>query len=103
MSAARIVARGEAGFGVEGVLDFTTVARLAAQGERMFKGAGRVEIDLQGVRSANSAGIALLLEWLDLARRRGVSLRYRNIPESLASLAGLANLSGLIPVVRDGA
>ncbi len=103
MSAARIRARGKAGFGVEGVLDFTTVARLAAQGERMFARGGRLEIDLQGVRSANSAGIALLLEWLDLARRRGVSLRFRNIPESLVSLAGLANLSGLIPVVRDGA
>jgi phospholipid transport system transporter-binding protein len=100
MSGAVVVSKGRARFGVEGVLDFSTVTKLAAEGERLFTGEGRVVVDLQGVRSANSAGLALLLEWMDLARRRKLSLRFRNPPESLVRLADLANLSALLPVDR---
>jgi phospholipid transport system transporter-binding protein len=95
-----IVSRGEARFGVEGVLDFATVTKLAAEGERLFSGPGRVEVDLQGVTSTNSAGLALLLEWMDLAHRRKFSLRFRNPPEPLVRLADLANLSGLLRLAR---
>jgi len=103
MSGATIVSRGNARFGVAGVLDYTTVRELAAQGEILFGGRGPLEIDLQGVRSANSAGLALLLEWMELARRRSISLRFRNLPGSLGRLASLVNLSGILPVVRDDA
>jgi phospholipid transport system transporter-binding protein len=103
MSSAGVVPRGDSGFGIEGVLDFTTVARLAAEGERMFSGRGRVEIDLQGVRAANSAGLALLLEWMEQARRRRIVLRFHNLPESIERLARLANLSATLPRARRDA
>jgi len=82
------------------VLDFATVAPLLAEGERLLRGPGPVEIDLAGVTSANSAGLALLLEWLDLARRRQLRLHFRNLPESLVRLAELTNLGDLLPVAR---
>jgi phospholipid transport system transporter-binding protein len=88
------------GFAVRGVLDFATVASLAAEGERLLTGPGAVEIDLSGVTSANSAGLALLLEWLDLARRRQLRLRFRNLPEPLVRLAELTNLTEVLPLAR---
>jgi phospholipid transport system transporter-binding protein len=103
MSGAWIVPRGHTRFGVEGELDFDTVAPLVADSRRYFAGSERLEVDLQGVRRANSAGLALLLEWLELAHRRGISLRFSNLPESLARLAAITNLTGLLPVVRGGA
>jgi phospholipid transport system transporter-binding protein len=102
MRGAWIVPRGRSRFGVEGVLDFDTVGPLAAEARPLFSGKERLEIDLQGVRSANSAGLALLLEWLELAHRGGVSLRFRNLPESLSGLASVTNVTGLLPVVKSG-
>jgi len=103
VSEAVIRARGNARFGVEGVLDFTTAAWLASEGKRLFKGRGPLEIDLRGVRSANSAGLALLLEWTELARRRKLSLRFLNLPESLARLADLTNATQILPLSRRDA
>ena len=98
MKTAAIVSQGAARFGVEGTLDFDSVVALVAEGERLFSGPGPVELDLQGVQEANSAGLALLLEWLDIARRRKLVLRFRNLPGSLVRLAELTNLGGLLPV-----
>ena len=85
-------------FALVGVLDFTTVCTLLRDGERMLAGEGPLDIDLAGVREANSAGLALLLEWIDLAKRRGRPLRLFNLPESLDHLAELANLGPLLPL-----
>lgn len=102
MNGAWIVPRGHSRFGVEGVLDFDTVGPLALESRRQFMGKERLEVDLQGVRSSNSAGLALLLEWLELARRHGISLRFRNLPESILRLAAITNLTGLLPVNKGG-
>jgi len=102
VSRAWIVPQGHSRFGVEGVLDFDTAARLLVESRQQFAGKGRMDIDLQGVRGSNSAGLALLLEWLELAYRQGISLRFRNLPESIARLAAITNLTGLLPVNKDG-
>lgn len=103
MTNARLVSSGATGFRVEGVLDFSTVGPLAAEGEGVLSGSGPLEIDLSGVVQANSAGLALLLEWLDLARRRNVPLRFRNLPESLTRIAALTNLTDLLPISPERA
>lgn len=48
---------------------------------------------------ANSAGLALLLEWLDAAQRRGQGLRFRHLPESLLAIAGMSHLEEHLPLV----
>jgi phospholipid transport system transporter-binding protein len=103
MSDARILAVGDTLLRVEGVLDFTTVGPLAVEGGRLLSGEGPLEIDLGAVVRANSAGLALLVEWLDLARRRKLSLRFRNLPDSLARLAELTNLTNLLPLASSRA
>ena len=110
MSEARLRSLGPAGgepgeppqawerFALEGVLDFATVRALLRDGERMLAGEGPLAIDLAAVHEANSAGLALLLEWIDLAQRRGRPLHLYNLPESLVHLAELANLGPLLPL-----
>jgi phospholipid transport system transporter-binding protein len=90
-----------------GDLDFSSVAPLAAEGERLFAGAEAgpkpLNIDLAGVGQANSAGLALLLEWLDQAQGRGLALRFTNCPNSLARIAAITNLTGLVPCGHETA
>jgi phospholipid transport system transporter-binding protein len=98
---AQLAAVGEGRLRVDGVLDFGSVGPLLAQGEAMMPRTGLVQIDLGGVESANSAGLALLLEWLDLARAHGVRLRFLAMPESLTRIAALSNLGTLLPTDAD--
>ncbi|EXJ16373.1 hypothetical protein D779_0307 [Imhoffiella purpurea] len=55
-------------------------------------------IDLAEVDSANSAGLALLLEWLDVARARDIHLSYANVPDSLRRIAAFSNLQDVLPI-----
>jgi len=57
-----------------------------------------VVVDLSGVERANSAGLALLLEWLEVAHAGGLSLSYVHLPESLQRLAAVSNLDAVLPV-----
>jgi phospholipid transport system transporter-binding protein len=90
-------------FRLAGDLDYASVGPLVGEGERLFAAHAAVRIDLQGVGQANSAGLALLLEWLDQARRRGQRLDLVNLPESLARIATITNLAGLLHTCPDAA
>jgi phospholipid transport system transporter-binding protein len=103
MSKARLTPLGEGRYSLEGVLDFATVTRVAVSGTALLRRDASVDIDLAGVTSANSAGLALLLEWLDVARARGARLTYRNLPDSLVRIAAVSNLASILPVAfADG-
>jgi phospholipid transport system transporter-binding protein len=98
VSRAALVDRGQARWSLEGVLDFDSVAPLVPEGERMLAGEAPLDLDLGAVREANSAGLALLLEWAGMARSRNQVLRLHNLPDSLERLAALANLGPLLPL-----
>jgi phospholipid transport system transporter-binding protein len=45
---------------------------------------------LSRVTNADSAGLALLIEWIKYTRSNRISLHFKNIPEQLLSLAKLS-------------
>lgn len=98
---ARLIAVGEGRAAVEGPLDFATVPPLLKAGDLLLRRPGAFQIDLGGVTTANSAGLALVLEWLDLARSRQVALQFLNLPDSLRRIAAFSNLEALLPVVEE--
>lgn len=103
MNGAWIIPGGHTRLSLEGVLDFDSLVPLIAESRHHFAGKTHLDVDLQGVRRTNSAGLALLLEWLELARRQEVSLRFLNPPESLMRLAAVTNISELLPMVEGRA
>jgi phospholipid transport system transporter-binding protein len=59
-------------FRVSGELGFGTVLGLLEQSRGLFAQAGEsIEIELSAVERVDSAGLALLIEWMREARRRG--------------------------------
>jgi phospholipid transport system transporter-binding protein len=101
VSTATLTGTGPGQYRVVGDLDFNSIGTLAGEGERLFAACRAVRIDLQGVGQANSAGLALLLEWIEQARRRDQHLELVNLPESLARIASITNLAGLLPLGTD--
>lgn len=86
---------------LEGVLDFASVPALVAEGAALVRTQPELIIDLAGVESTNSAGLALLLEWLDLARAQGCALCYRHLPDALCRIAALSNALSLLPLASE--
>jgi phospholipid transport system transporter-binding protein len=81
---------------VVGSLHFTTVSGLLTAGSEAI---GRNEasvIDLAAVTTSDSAGLALLIEWLSVAKCANRTLRYENIPTQLQQLARLSEVEELL-------
>lgn len=81
---------------VNGVLHFTTVTALLRSGSEAIANGRAAVIDLSGVKDSDSSGLALLIEWLSIARAERKSLRYENIPAQLHQLARLSDVEELL-------
>lgn len=82
---------------LEAALTFATVPALHRPGlSRIDAATGELEFDLQHVAVADSAGLALLVDWLAEARARQRTLRYGQLPEALRALARLSDVESLI-------
>jgi phospholipid transport system transporter-binding protein len=64
--------------------------------ERLLGGRDRLVFDLRGVEHADSAGLALLLELIDLGRANRVAVGFRRLPEALRRIARLSNVEELL-------
>ena len=92
---ASLQSAGEGRLLLEGAIDFGSVPDLYRQLADHLQRDASLSIDLEGVERFNSAGLALLLQWLEDARARNVSLTFLNLPAAHGELASLYNLTGL--------
>lgn len=92
MSPVTIVNEGTGHFIVDGDLTFSAMDKKTVSSFAFLTVAKQVTLDLGGVGNADSAGLALMLEWIKHARSKRVQLRFRNIPEQLLTLAKLSGL-----------
>jgi phospholipid transport system transporter-binding protein len=98
----RLAAAGPGRFELTGEVGFGDAARLLAEGDAAFGALQDADLDLAQVTRADSAGLALLLEWSLAARDAGRSLRYRNVPPAIASLAGIGDVAELLAPTAGG-
>ena len=98
-SGAQLKQAGDGRLTLSGVLDFDTVASLRPLLRRYLRPGEALSVNLKRVGHCNSAGLALLLQWVEDARGQGSTIQYRNLPHSLTEIADLYNLKSLIPVV----
>ena len=82
---------------LDDALTFATVPMLRQPGLDLIAAAtGDVEFDLECVPLTDSAGLALLIDWLAEARARQRTLRYLKVPDALSELAKLSEVESLI-------
>jgi phospholipid transport system transporter-binding protein len=93
---AKLEALGDGRFKVYGALNAETATDLLKRSEAAFKDAGSLEIDLANVPEGDSAGLALLIEWLRLARQRQQRVHFKNVPAQIAALARISEVESLL-------
>lgn len=88
---------------VRGELTFATAASAHATGIGVLGGGGNgvphehvMVLDCSSVTEADSAGLAVLLDWRREALQRGIVLRYRNLPAAIAQLAHISGVESLL-------
>jgi phospholipid transport system transporter-binding protein len=91
--------RGGGVFELSGRLTFQTVPRFQEHIVAVFQGDPQpVTIDMRGISLADSAGLALMIEWLQRARAVKREIVFANIPEQVRQLIrvnGLTQVFGL--------
>ncbi len=84
-------------FAPQGALTMFTSSAALTEGRRLAL-KGPLLVDLAAVTAADSAALALILDWLRVARGAGQTITLRNLPDGLASLAALYDVDHLLPL-----
>ncbi len=90
MSQLNIIKLNARHFIIEGDLTFATIDQKTLKSFVFLKTAKDVTIDLSQVSSTDSAGLALMIEWIKYSRANRTQIGFKNIPEQLLNLAKLS-------------
>lgn len=82
-------------FEIEGDLTFATIDKNTAKIMNKLLTPHDITIDLRKVNAVDSAGLALIIEWLKIARSRNITLHFINVPKQLLALARLSGFEFL--------
>jgi phospholipid transport system transporter-binding protein len=86
------------GLSITGEMSLTTVKRLFdAFSNLNLNHKPVLEIDLGDVVRADSAGLALLIEWMANARRNNTDIRFLHIPAQMRKIARVTEVDTLLP------
>ena len=87
---------GEGRFSLSGDMTFDTAERILLTSEEPFEQHTRIEVDLSGVDNADSAGLALLLEWITWANHTVREIRFQDMPERVLAIAKTTEVDHLL-------
>ena len=83
---------------VRGALTCATARRARAAASRLLaaRGGPALEVDLSAVTASDSAGLAVLLDWLALAHRQGRAIHFTNLPAPIRAVAHISEVESLL-------
>ncbi len=90
MSRLNIIKQGPRHFVIDGDLTFATIDKQTLKSFSFLKAATEITVDLSRVSNTDSAGLALMIEWIKYSRHNRTQLNFKNIPEQLLNLAKLS-------------
>ena len=87
---------GDGRFSLSGEMSFDTAERILLESEEPFAQHTRLEVDLSGVKQSDSAGLALLLEWITWANHTVREIRFVGMPERVLAIAKTTEVDHLL-------
>lgn len=100
MTAARteLQDKGDGRFVLDGDMSFKTAQHLLEQSAKLFEDYTEIEVDLSRVTRSDSAGLALMLEWINWANHSVREIRFENIPEKIKNIAKATEVEDLLHI-----
>ena len=88
--------RGDGKFALTGHMGFQTAGRILEESEALFEQHTLLEVDLSGVSQTDSAGLALMLEWITWANHTVREIRFTGTPAKIDAIAKTTEVDGLL-------
>jgi phospholipid transport system transporter-binding protein len=85
-----IIDQGAGHFIIDGDLTFSTIDKKTVKSFAFLTTSKHITIDLGRVSCTDSAGLALMIEWIKYTRHHRTQIVFKNIPEQLLNLAKLS-------------
>ncbi|MDH3988478.1 MAG: STAS domain-containing protein [Gammaproteobacteria bacterium] len=87
---------GDGRFSLSGRMTFDTAGDILRKSEDLFEPHSLLEIDLSGITHTDSAGLALLLEWITWANHTVREIRFEGMPEKINAIARTTEVESLL-------
>ncbi len=95
----QIIQKPDGSFQLEGELSYSNVSNIYRKTANLFKKLNDdIQIDLSGVTHSDSAGIALLVEWLSEARDNNQVIQFINVPKQMLEMVRISSLDRVLPI-----
>lgn len=93
-----VVDLGSGNVEVRGALTFATARRARAAASKLVAvhGGPALAVNCAAVTASDSAGLAVLLDWLALAKRHGRAVRFMNLPAPIRAVAHISEVESLL-------
>lgn len=83
-------------FAVAGNLTFSSIDKNSVKSFPFLQAPGPIVLDFKDVNKTDSAGLALIVEWIKYAQQRQIPLLFENIPGQLFTIAQLSGFEKLL-------
>ena len=90
-------------YAIEGELNNQTVPDISKQLHTLISTVEgkNITLDLALVSRSDSAGVALLIEVMQLAKSANLTLLFTNLPQQMQDIAGLSGLLDILPTSKN--
>ncbi len=92
MNKLNIVSTGNGQWLIHGELTFSSILQKHIDSPPFLRAGKDVILDFSQVTNTDSAGLALMIEWIKLSRHQRAQLHFKNVPKQLINLAKLSGL-----------
>lgn len=88
-------------FAARGAINFANARSARSEGLHALRtsSARDLEVDCSGITHSDSAGLAVLLDWMAIMKREGRPLCFANLPSGLVAVA---RISGVDEMLQKG-
>jgi phospholipid transport system transporter-binding protein len=83
-------------FALRGELGYRTARSALERSASLFADAQVIKVDLSGVTDADSAGLALLIEWVSWARAQHREIRFFELPREVRAIARICEVEEVL-------
>ena len=83
-------------FALRGELGYRTARAALEKGAALFADTKVIKVDLSGVTDADSAGLALLIEWVGWAREQHREMRFFELPGEIRAIARICEVEDVL-------
>jgi phospholipid transport system transporter-binding protein len=96
----QLASDGKGQYRVSGDLTFATVRSVLTAAITRFRGEVPRTIDFSAVTAADSAGLALLIEWFRWCAANQHSVAFVSVPAQLRALAKIGDVQEILPITE---